>query len=523
MRVVHWMFVGVAGAALGTACAGGDEACEPELEIPYDGVDQDCDGADLTDVDGDGFEGSQVGGEDCNDGNADVSPEAEEIPYDGTDQDCSGTDLVDVDQDGYVAVEVDGDDCDDNDPDTFPGASDTVGDGSDKNCDGVDGFDGDDDGFASVKSGGTDCNDFNETIYPGADEIWYDDVDQNCDNGCDYDQDGDGHVIDTHTPVDDGPCDLNPKAGEVEFLRDCDDEDDRATDNYLLGTEPADGETEVFRQGPVIAFLTRAEKATLEVFDLNGNTIPGSAGFQGPDLVWDPNFPLAAETTYEAELLSSCQSIVFTFTTSIYGVPVEPKDLVGSVYGVDLSVGTWIQPFSVGPTMGLSIDRDLLLGVSAADSSQLSFVQATSGVGATSQDVCVPTVDIPNIDFVGNPRFTLGPVWLQGVLADGTPYTLAEAVLSGTLQGDGTAFGESRLTGVVDTRPFVASISGPDAPDTAICDDLAGLGRPCEPCPDKSGVYCAPLEVEGLSGTLYAKETVVPRTVDDVAMDATCP
>ena len=33
-------------------------------EIPYDGIDQDCDGFDLVDSDGDGFEGGQ-NGSDC--------------------------------------------------------------------------------------------------------------------------------------------------------------------------------------------------------------------------------------------------------------------------------------------------------------------------------------------------------------------------------------------------------------------------------------------------------------------------
>ena len=71
--------------SLDADCDGTPDAddCAPEdpysypgaSEIPYDGADNDCAGdGDLTDVDGDGFEGSSVGGDDCNDGNPDIYP-----------------------------------------------------------------------------------------------------------------------------------------------------------------------------------------------------------------------------------------------------------------------------------------------------------------------------------------------------------------------------------------------------------------------------------------------------------------
>ncbi|MFK7928704.1 MAG: right-handed parallel beta-helix repeat-containing protein [Myxococcota bacterium] len=60
-------------------------------EVPYDGVDQDCDGQDLVDVDGDGVPGPE---EDCDDTQASVFPGAPEVPDDGVDQDCDGQDEV---------------------------------------------------------------------------------------------------------------------------------------------------------------------------------------------------------------------------------------------------------------------------------------------------------------------------------------------------------------------------------------------------------------------------------------------
>jgi hypothetical protein len=56
-------------------------------------------------------EGLSLNWYDCDDTNFDVNPDVIEIPYDGVDNDCSDGDLIDVDGDDYEAVEVGGDDC----------------------------------------------------------------------------------------------------------------------------------------------------------------------------------------------------------------------------------------------------------------------------------------------------------------------------------------------------------------------------------------------------------------------------
>ncbi len=133
------------GYAAGEDCDDTDPGAWPGAEeIPYDGIDQDCDGYDLTDLDGDGWDAEEAGGEDCDDEDPAFSPDAEEIPYDGIDQDCDGYDLTDLDGDGYDSDEVGGSDCNDDDSSVNPYAEEDCDGSSDYDCDGDVGYDDDD-------------------------------------------------------------------------------------------------------------------------------------------------------------------------------------------------------------------------------------------------------------------------------------------------------------------------------------------------------------------------------------------
>ena len=265
-------------------CGPTDPTVSPSgVELPDDGIDQDCDGVDatecFTDIDGDGFgisvllfaldgdctdAGESLFDTDCDDGEASINPGASEIPDDGIDQDCSGTDTVtcyvdaDGDGDGSTNTVLEpagactganqsstGTDCDDADTTIYLGATEIPDDAVDQDCDGFDTvtclIDSDDDGYGSssilLSSDGDcdepgetaiagDCNDGEASINPGATEIPDDGIDQDC-NGtdavtCYVDGDGDGDGTATTLVSPNGVC---TGANQSSTDSDCDDTD----------------------------------------------------------------------------------------------------------------------------------------------------------------------------------------------------------------------------------------------------------------------------------------------------------
>lgn len=230
------------------------------IEIPDNASDDNCDGVRAItywrDADGDyvptstaSTVGDQFGPplgyawwnqgypEDCDDGDANIYPNAYDAPNDGIDQDCDGFDAslwyFDSDGDTYgdgfnvnvssgpvgnYSASIAGD-CADYDADINPGMAEVADNYVDENCDGViaityyqdvdgDGYAdssthtvGDDSGppvgYTQWSSGDPDdCDDANANVYPGAYDAPLDAVDQDCD-GADaqywyIDRDADG-------------------------------------------------------------------------------------------------------------------------------------------------------------------------------------------------------------------------------------------------------------------------------------------------------------------------------------------
>jgi large repetitive protein len=264
-------------------CDDDDAAINPgAAETPYNGVDDDCDGATPDDdLDDDGA----LEAVDCDDGDATVNPGATEL-CNGIDDDCDGdidedasdatTWWPDVDGDGYgddslagslycdgpSGMVQDNFDCDDTDAMIFAGATERCND-LDDDCDGIidenaglewyldedgDGFGDPDaitvdcDGANGFVADSSDCDDSDAAVHPGADELC-NDRDDDCDGAEDEaavdattwyaDGDSDGYG----DPTSGAPACDQP-SGTVADGSDCDDTD---AEHHPGATEYCDG------------------------------------------------------------------------------------------------------------------------------------------------------------------------------------------------------------------------------------------------------------------------------------------
>jgi hypothetical protein len=227
-------------AATSTDCNDTDDQVYPGNIEVCDGIDNDCDGdADSNavdqvifypDTDADGFgdaAGPTVGpacsvpgmwvdnADDCDDGSADINPDAEEV-CDTIDNDCNGaidealttTYYADADGDGHGDPEAPTAQCAD------PGT-----------------------GFAISPD---DCDDTDATISPSATEGVGDDIDADCDGSelCFADEDSDGYTADSPAVVTsvDAFCSGPGEALATAPAGDCDDTD------AALGSVTMDGD-----------------------------------------------------------------------------------------------------------------------------------------------------------------------------------------------------------------------------------------------------------------------------------------
>ena len=427
------------------------------------------------DEDGDGW---TVSAGDCDDTNATIFPQAEEIPFDGIDQDCDGQDLLDGDGDGFDAADSGGTDCDDQNAAIHPDADElceTVG--VDDNCNGLseeypaaDGElyyldqDGDDFGDADqatlaceyapglgmqhyAENGLFDCDDTDATVNPSSSESWYDGVDQDCDGNSDYDADGDGEDEEAFggSDCDDSDAEINSQAEDIcwdGIDQDCDDAEPVCADT--IGVDAADG---------VFYGTDAGDKLGIEIaggHDLSGDgstdiAASGKSSVSSEDQIW-----IFSTATSGTQTLDDAWSTLQLSELEAFA-PVH--DLDGDGYA-DLMVaegehGDGHLRLYQGPLSG-ALDRDDADDVVSLNGHDSDFVSIISTGDLNGDGFNDAAVGLPHWDDCGGVRLFSGAAisvgegldgfaTITGCQADYEGTGIGSMVTSGDLNSDGFA------------------------------------------------------------------------------------
>jgi hypothetical protein len=401
--------------------------------------------------------------------------------------------VADADADGVEDAE----DCAPEDATTYPGARDALGDGVDQDCSGADGVDADADGAPA----GPDCDDDDAAIGPDAAEVHYDDIDQNC-NGDrdDDDQDGDG------------------KRASSEGGPDCDDTNPAVVDeiNAIERTVPELGATDVLIGSDLVIALTAPDpNAEVTVVDQDNQPVPGTVVVDNRVVTFTPTGGWPTFSTLTATIQSYCTTETVGFSTSDLGLPVaDPAALAGRAYWLDARTGVITQPPLLQGVLAASITFGQVVQISEITPAGFSAFSLTVPDGTTSQDVCLPTVDLvaPG-SLAANPIVTFEPDALPFL---GFPAPPGGSTFSGVMRSDGSAI----VDGIWDIQLDLRTALGNDNLANNFCRIYALAGLPCAPCPD--GVTaCWVIRFEELE-VPAAPYPILRRTPDEIAADPVC-
>ncbi len=406
-------------------------------------------GAAAADSDGDGVADAA----DCAPDNADIYPGHYEIPYNGVDEDCDGTDVTDVDQDGHIGAGGGGPDCDDSNPDIHPDHVEICYDLLDNDCDGWEGGeDCDGDGFPI----GRDCWDDEseeypneggltpEQVNPDAVEVWYDGTDADCLGDNDWDQDHDGQEATIHAGGDCDDLDVEVNTGMDEVWNEKDDDCDTVVDHISVSeaTARASGDSGANEDGlgtslVVLPDLNGDDRGELAVgapttlgYDAEGNEVPYGLVYILPSVT--------GIITPKAEKLSSIAGTGYTGLAMLLSeVTGEPSLAVGSATAYTVDFFPMAELTAASPVASATIDHDsagavlaspeagtLLVGCALGNGPvAVSTWSALSGTGSLDEadwsvgadDTCADTVAIGDADGDG-----LGELAVGLANADGT-------------------------------------------------------------------------------------------------------
>jgi hypothetical protein len=213
-----------------------------------------------------------------------------------------------------------------------------------------------------------------------------------------------------------------------------------------------------------------------------------------------PNDPLALNTDYRSEIDWCGGRQTIPFHTSRIGTPVEaPKDLLGTVWKIDMGAGRWIEPrAAMDGIITNYLQSTILVSVDLVTEDWIQ-IEGARALEHGLQDVCAATTDFSAANFTENPYFSAGPEVLTFIVAD-TKLVLENAEIEGAFTADGSGFEWVEVKGVFDSRPLDVPLKGKDSLGAA-CDAARLAGSECIPCASDGEPYCLALHVDEISAT----------------------
>lgn len=292
--------------------------------------------------------------------------------------------------------------------------------------------------------------------------------------------------------------------------------------NSVLTAYPASSATDAFYRSDVEFRLAAPDAmASISLTDADGNMVTGTSSVEETKVTFTPDEFLASSTGYTATLTWSCDPYAVSWTTSDVGPDVDPSELIGRSYTLNIGTGRFVEPEGVGDLVGGLIEFNMLVGVTDATNDMVLMTGAISAdVTSVEQDPCTTTIDFPEADFMENPFFSVAADILP-LEVEGFDLGLEDVVLSGAIAPDYSRAEGVVLAGKIDTRPLVDMIS-PGGGEDAVCILLQTFGADCVECSDGSGNYCLNLYVDSMTAEGRDGDPIVPVTPEDVAANPDC-
>lgn len=184
------------------------------------------------------------------------------------------------------------------------------------------------------------------------------------------------------------------------------------------------------------------------------------------------------------------------FSTSDYGseMSINPEDLVGSTYFIDLSSAEYIEPPGVGTLLSIFLDMPLLFGVSTVNGDVIDFQASLGEINDTTGEFNLvgEKWSFAGADFSERPYFFANTDLLV-IPYNGIEIPVHDFSISGTFAADGGYIGQANFSGLGDTSDIGRLQNFGNDPN-AICDLIkAQVDIDCMECPDGSGTYCVRL------------------------------